>query len=143
MNEILPQSRRTRKRASDSEKSASLECPQCEAAVSRDDHYCSKCGAHLIVCHGCKSPNVEFAQFCHKCRQPMMPSSAPNEINKILARKPQDYDVLDKAAHAIAKLHEIIESIERLELAHQIACSQSVSTQSEHCSKGSWTSNPF
>jgi len=138
MNEILPQSHHTHERESSSEKTASLECPQCEAAISRDNHYCGKCGAHLVVCHGCKSPNVELAQFCHTCGQPMMLSSVPNEITKILARKAQDHDILDQAARAVVKLHGIIESIERLELAHQIACSQSMSTRGEHCSKGSW-----
>ena len=68
----------------------------------------------------------------------MMLSSAPNEITKMLSRKAQDYDILDQAARAVVKLHGIIESIERLELAHQIACSQSVSTVGEHRSKGSW-----
>lgn len=68
----------------------------------------------------------------------MILSSAPNEITKILAPKAQHYDILDQAALAIVKLHGIIESIERLELAHQIACSQSVSTVGEHRSKGSW-----
>jgi len=137
MNETVPRPDHTRERASSSEKTASLECPQCEAAISRDNHYCSKCGAHLVVCHGCKSPNAESAQTCQTCGQPMMPS-VPNEITKILARKARDYDLLDQATHAIVKLHEIIESIERLELAHQIACSQSVPTHGEHCSKGSW-----
>ena len=127
MNETVPRPDHTRERESSSEKTASLECPQCEAIISRDNHYCSQCGVHLVVCHGCKSPNVESAQTCQTCGQPMMPS-VPNEITKILARKAHDYDVLDQAVHAIVKLHEIIESIERLELAHQIACSQSVST---------------
>ena len=67
----------------------------------------------------------------------MMPS-VPSEIAKIFARKAHDYDVLDQAAHAIVKLHEIIESIERLELAHQIACSHSMTTRGNHCTKGSW-----
>ena len=138
MNEILPQSHQERERASDSEKTASLECPQCEAAISRDNHYCAKCGASLIVCYGCKSPNLELAQSCHICGQPLMLSPAPNEITKILARKARDFDILDQAALAIVKLREIIESIERLELAHQIACSQSVSIRGEHCSKGRW-----
>jgi hypothetical protein len=68
----------------------------------------------------------------------MILSSVPNEITKILVPNAQDYDVLGQAAHAIVKLHEIIESIERLELAHQIACSQSMFTRGEHRSNGSW-----
>jgi hypothetical protein len=54
------------------------------------------------------------------CRQPMLPSAAPNEITEILALKTQDFDILDQAALAIIKLRKIIESIERLEQSHQI-----------------------
>ena len=68
----------------------------------------------------------------------MLLSPAPNEIAKTLARKTQDFDILDQAALAIVKLHEIIESIERLELAHQIERSQTGSIAGEHCSKGHW-----
>ena len=138
MNEILPQSHQTRERTSSSEKTASLECPQCESAISRDNHYCAKCGAHLVVCYECKSPNVGHAQFCHMCGQPMLLSPAPNEIANTLARKTRDFDILDQAALAIVKLHEIIESIERLELVHQIERSQTGSIAGERCSKGRW-----
>jgi len=134
MNEILPQSNRTCERASNTEETATFECPRCASAITRDDHYCAKCGAKLIVCHGCKSPNVGHAQSCHRCGQPIVRSPAPNEIT--IASKTRDFDILDEAALAIVKLREIIESIERLELAHQIACSQSVSVQGKHCCKG-------
>lgn len=136
MNEILPQSNHTCERAPKTENTACPECPECESAVSRDDHYCAKCGAELIVCHGCKSPNVGHAQSCHMCGQPIIRLPAPNEIT--IASKTRDLDILEQAALAIVKLREIIESIERLELAHQIACSQSVSIRGEHCSKGRW-----
>jgi len=137
MNEIL-QPHHTRDRASNTEKTASLQCPRCGSAISRDNHYCAGCGAELVVCYGCKSPNVGHAQFCHMCGQPTLLSPAPNEIAEMLARKPRDFDILDQAALAIVKLREIIESIERLELAHQIACSRSVSVPGEHYSKVSW-----
>ena len=68
----------------------------------------------------------------------MTPSPAPDGTIKILVRKTRDFDILDQAALAIVKLREIIESIERLELAHQIACSQSLSIRGEHSSKGRW-----
>ena len=68
----------------------------------------------------------------------MMLTPAPNEITKIFARETRDFDILDQAALAIVKLHEIIESIERLELAHQIELSQTGSIAGEHCSKGRW-----
>ena len=138
MNEILPQSHHTRERASSSEKTTRLECPQCESAISRDNHYCAKCGVHLIVCYGCKSPNVGHAQFCHVCGQPMILSSAPNEITRIFAGEARDFDILDQAALAIVKLHKIIESIERLELAHKIEHSQTGSIAGEHHSKSLW-----
>jgi hypothetical protein len=119
MNEILPRPNHALERFTSSEKAASLECSRCESA--RHNQYC---GAHIIVCLGCKSPNVEFVQFCRICGQPMMFSTPQNEISKTLARKTRDFDILDQAALAIGRLHEIIESIERLELAHQIACSR-------------------
>ena len=126
-----------RERESSSERTASMECPQCESAISRDNHYCAKCGAELIVCYGCNSPNVGHSQFCHTCGQPML-SPDPNGIAKILDPRTQNLDILDQTVNAIVKLQKIIESIERLELAHQIACSQSVSTVGEHRSKGNW-----
>jgi len=62
------------------------------------------------------------------CGQPIILSPAPNEIAGILfARETQDFDILDQAALAIVKLRGIIESIERLELAHQMERSQTVS----------------
>ena len=115
MNEIFPQFH------------TSLQCPECESAITRDNHYCAKCGAHLIVCYGCKSPNVGRAQFCHVCGLPMILSPAPNEITRVFARETRDFDILDQAALAIVKLREIIESIEWLELAHQMERSQTVS----------------
>jgi len=63
----------------------------------------------------------------------MMLSPAPDETTKILARETRDFDILDQAALAIVKLHEIIESIERLELAHHIERSQTGPIAGEHC----------
>jgi hypothetical protein len=57
----------------------------------------------------------------------MILSPAPNEITRIFVREARDFDILDQAALAIVKLREIIESIERLELVHQMECSQTVS----------------
>lgn len=132
MNRTFPQPHHMHERLPSNENRPSFECPRCEAAISRDDHHCTKCGAELIVCYRCKSPNVGHAQFCHMCGQPMIRSSLPNEIT--VASKARDFDILDHAALAIVKLREIIESIERLELAHQIACPQSTPIRSERCS---------
>jgi hypothetical protein len=66
----------------------------------------------------------------------MVLSPAPSETN-IFVRKTRDFDVLEQAALAIVKLREIIESIERLELAHQIERSRKVSVCGEHCTKES------
>lgn len=123
MNENLPQSHH----ASSSQETTSLQCPHCESAITRDNHYCAKCGAHLIVCYACKSPNEGRAQFCHVCGQPMILSPAPNEIAGICPRETRDFDILDQAALAIVKLREIIESIERLELVHRMERAQTVS----------------
>jgi len=57
----------------------------------------------------------------------MILSPAPNEITRVFARETRDFDILDQAALAIVKLREIIESIEWLELAHQMERSQTVS----------------
>lgn len=124
---MLAHSHHTRERASNGEKMAGAECPQCGSAISKDNHYCAKCGAELIVCYGCKSPNVGLAQFCHMCGQPMILSPSPNEITEISTQETRDFDILDQAALAIVKLREIIESIERLELAHQMERSQTAS----------------
>jgi hypothetical protein len=57
----------------------------------------------------------------------MILSPAPNEITRVFARETRDFDILDQAALAIVKLREIIESIEGLELAHQMERSQTAS----------------
>jgi hypothetical protein len=61
------------------------------------------------------------------CGQPMLLSPAPNEITSIFARETRDFDILDQTALALVKLREIIESIQRLELAHQMERSQTES----------------
>jgi len=124
-------------------KIVSAQCPQCGTAVSRRTHYCSKCGASLTVCSKCRSINLSFGRFCHMCRQLLMVAPAPNEIGKIVTWETRDFDVLDQAVLAIIKLRgglislletgaalgvateEITESIERLELAHQIERAES------------------
>ena len=141
MKELLapfPSSYHTHKTVWSGQEMASMECPQCGTAINDDCHFCTECGGELTVCSSCKSVNVVYARFCHMCGQPTLLSPAPNEIAEMLARKPRDFDILDQAALAIVKLREIIESIERLELAHQIACSRSVSVPGEHYSKVSW-----
>ena len=68
----------------------------------------------------------------------MILSPAPNEITGIFARETRDFEILDQAALAIVKLREIIESIERLELAHQMERSQTASIVGENWGKGRW-----
>lgn len=125
------------------EKIASTQCPQCGTAVNRRTRYCSKCGAALTVCSRCRSINVSFGRFCHMCGRSSAVAPVPNEISKIVTWETRDFDVIDHAVLAIIKLRgglvslseaavalgvsteEISDSIERLELAHQIERAES------------------
>ena len=120
------------------QKMASMECPKCGTAINDDCHFCTECGDELTACSTCKSVNVVYARFCHMCGQPMVVASAPNKITKMTTWEARDFAILDKAVLAIIKLRggplsisgtsaalgvspeEITDSIERLELAHQI-----------------------
>ena len=120
------------------EKVASTECPQCGTAVNDDSHFCAECGAELSVCPRCRSINVAYGRFCHMCGQSMIVAPLPHLITKIVTWETQDFDILDQAVLAIIRLRgglislsetgaalsvspeDISESIERLELAHQI-----------------------
>lgn len=77
------------------------------------------------------------------CGQSLKVAHIPNEIDKIVTWETRDFDVLDQAVLAIVKLRgglislsetgaalgvsteEITDSIERLELAHQIERAES------------------
>jgi uncharacterized OB-fold protein len=120
------------------EKIATSQCPQCGITVDRRAHYCSKCGAALTICAKCRSINVSLGRFCHICGHSMTISSPKSEIAKVIAWQTWDFDLLDQAVLAIIKLRgglisifktaaaldvspdEINESIERLELTHEI-----------------------
>jgi len=120
------------------ERVAGIECPQCGTAVRDDSHFCAECGAQLNACPRCRSINVAFGHFCHICGHSIKVAPPPYEITKIVTWETRDFEALDQAVLAIIKLRgglislsetgaalsvspeDIIESIERLELAHQI-----------------------
>lgn len=119
-------------------KIASTQCPQCGTAVHRHAHYCSKCGAALTICDRCRSINIAFGSFCHMCGHSMIVPLPPSKIAKVVTWETRDFDVLDQAVLSIIRLRgglislsetsaalgvspdDISESIQRLELAHQI-----------------------